>query len=130
MHPQYTSCTVSTMPAVIKTKERRTKELHATESFSKANFPSARQKVPLTLWNPRVHFCFLNCPPFITNLNQIKQYTSINLFLKIHFNISPICAYALQLVSYPQVTRSHLQHSVVASPVSSTCHVPRPSHSS
>ena len=79
------------------------------------------------LWNPKVHYRIHKCSP---PLSIQKQSNPVHVFpshlLEIHFNniILSMVKYSNKLPSI----RSPHQYPIRTSPVSYTCHMPRPSH--
>ena len=72
---------------------------------SEANRFSARQEIPCTLWNPKVHYRNHNREPPVPILSQFDPVTTpTSHFLKIHLNIILPCIWVSQVVSFPQVS--------------------------
>ena len=90
----------------------------------KTNLFSASQEIPRIFWNPKVHYRHqsLSCA------SSIQSIPPTSYLLKIHLNII--------LPSTPGSSKWSLslrfphQNPVYASPLSHTCHMPRPFHSS
>jgi len=83
-----------------------------------ANRSSVSQEIPRNLWNPKVHYRIHNRPSRPSILSHSNPaHTSPSHFLKIRFNII--------LPSTPTFSKCSPS---CTSPVSPTCHTPRPSH--
>jgi hypothetical protein len=84
--------------------------------------------IPCILWNPKVLYRILTCPPPVSILSQLNPaHNPTSNFLKIHRNIIlPFAFGSLQWFSFPQIFPpkpcTHL-----SSP--HTCYMPHPSHS-
>ena len=92
-----------------------------------ANSPSPSQKMRRILWTPKVHHRLNNrLPPVLSHSNPVHAFASH--FLKTHFNIVHPSAPSSSMWSLS--LRFPHQIPVRNSPVSHTCYIPRPSHSS
>ena len=88
---------------------------------------SASRKIPLILWNPKIHNSIDKCRPPFPILSQLDPvHTSLSHFLNIHLNIilpstpgSPKWSLSLRLAH---------QDPVYASTLPYTRYIPRPSH--
>ena len=95
-----------------------------------ANRSSASQEIPCILWNPKLHYHIHKRPPHLSlSWANLIQSMLLSHFLRIEFNIF--------FLSTPRSSKCFLSvrctHQIpvsVASPVSHTCHMPCPSHSS
>jgi hypothetical protein len=94
-----------------------------------ANPFAASQEIPRFLWNPVVHNCIHKCPttvPILSQLNPVHNPTSHS--LKIHLNI--IIPSTPGSLPWSLSLRFPHHNPVHVSPLSHTCYMPRPSHSS
>ena len=94
-----------------------------------SNRSLANHEIPGILWNPKVHYRIHNSSlpvPILSHTNPVHAPPSY--VWKIHFNIilisTPMFFRWLLISGFPNQTP------VSTSPVSHTCHIPRPSHSS
>ena len=90
-----------------------------------ANRFAASQEIPRILWNPKIHYRIHKCQPPVPIMNQLDPVRkSTSRFLKIQLNIysrSPKWSLSFR---FPH------QNPVYASPLTHTCHMQHPSHSS
>ena len=53
-----------------------------------ANISSASQEIPHIIWNPKVHYCVQQKPPFVPIVSHTNPTHAISsYFFNIHFNI-------------------------------------------
>jgi len=105
-----------------------TKSMEQSPSWE-ANRSSFILEISHILWNAKVHYRIHTTQPPVLFLSQINQvHASLSHLLKIHFNIILPTAHRS---SRWTLFFSRLQQNPVSSyPLSHTCHMPRPSHSS
>ena len=89
---------------------------------------AASQEIPRTLWKPKVHHPIHKCPPSVPILSQLHPDSTSSHFPNIHLNI--IFPSTSRSPQWPLSLRFPHQNPVHSSPLTHTCHMPRPSHSS
>ena len=95
----------------------------------KANRFSASQEIPRALWNLKVHYRIIKCPPTVPILSQIDPvHSPTSHFLQSHINI--ILQSTSEFSKRSLSLRLPHQNRVYTSPLPHTCYMPRPSHAS
>ena len=90
---------------------------------------SCHQEIPRILCNPTFHHHNHKRLPHVRILGHSNPVlVSPTKFLKIHFNITPLCT--SRYSKWPLSITSPHQNPVCIFPVTHTCHMSRPSHSS
>ena len=84
-----------------------------------ANRLSPSQEIPLILWNPKVHGRIYRCLPPVPILSQINPVHAPH-----------PTSWRSFLILSPTMPRSPYQNPVCTSPLTNTCHITSPSHSS
>jgi len=94
-----------------------------------ANRSSASQEITRILWNLEPHCPIYKCPPPVPILSRLDPvHTPTSHFLKIHLNITyPSRSWSPK---WSLTLRIPHRNPVYASPLSHTCNMPRPCHSS
>ena len=87
-----------------------------------ANRFSASQEILRILWNPKVHYRILKCPPSVPILSQIDPlHTPPSFFLEIHLNIIPHLLLVLPSGLFPSGFPTKTLYITLLSPIRVIC---------